>query len=131
LAALYFGGHALVDVAWWALVLRVGWIRGLFELDPTRHEVLNGFFLPDMVLLAVVSFAAAIALLRGWRGAIALAAVTTGGNAYAALYLAGWVIRGGHGWIGVVAMTIEAGIMVALIIALVRARCRVEYRSGT
>jgi hypothetical protein len=120
LAALYFGGHALVDLAWWAIVLSVGSIRGLFELDPTRHEVLNGFFLPDMVLLSIVSLIAAVALLRQWRGAIVMAAVTTGGNAYAALYLAGWVIRGGHGWIGVVAMTIEAGIMVALVIALVR-----------
>ena len=124
LAALYFGGHAALDLVWWLTVANVGWIRGWFELDPHRHEVLNGFFLPDMVILGAVSFVAAVAILRSWRSATALAGITTGGSAYASLYLAGWVIRGGHGWFGVVAMSIETAVMVACVMALTRARQR-------
>lgn len=51
-----------------------------------------------------------------------IAALVTGGSAYATLYLAGWVIRGGHGWFGVTAMSIETAIMAVLLVALVRER---------
>ncbi len=114
LAALYFGGHAVVDVAWWIGVLAVPRFRGWFELDPSQHRSLTSFVAGDSVLLFVVSVLAAIAVLRGWRSAAVLAGVVTGASAYCALYLYAWVIGGGHGWIGVVAMTVETAIMAVL-----------------
>ena len=110
----------MLDLVWWATVFTVARFRGWFELDVHSHRVLDGFFLPDMVLLGAVSFVAAVALYRRWRGAAVLTALTTGGSAYVTLYIIGWVIRGGHGWMGAVAMSIETGVMVALVIALAR-----------
>ena len=121
LAALYFGGHAILDLVWWVAVHNVAWFRGWFELDPARHRVLDAFLFPDTVLLFAVSGLAAVALLRQWRSAAVLAALTTGGSAYVTLYLAHWVLQGGHGWMGVAAMSIETGIM-AVFVALVTAR---------
>ena len=115
LAALYFGGHAVVDLAWWLAVKNIGWFRGWFELDPARPEVLDAFLVPDLVILAAASAVAAVALWREWRSAVVLAAVVTGGSAYATLYLAGWVILGGHGWMGVAAMSVETALMVVFV----------------
>ena len=114
-AALYFGGHAILDLAWWAAVHNVGWFRGWFELDPANHRVLDAFIFPDTVLLFAISGLAAIGLVRGWRSALVLAALTTGGSAYVTLYLAGWVLQGGHGWMGVAAMTIETALMAVFV----------------
>lgn len=120
LAILYFGGHAVLDLVWWAAVGTVDRFRGWFELAPHNHRVLNGFLLPDLVLLGVASFVAAVGLQRRWRGATVLAALTSGGSGYATLYIISWVVTGGHGWMGAVAMSIETGVMVALVVALVR-----------
>jgi hypothetical protein len=122
LAAAYFGGHAVLDLMWWLTVSNVARIRGWFELDATNRRVLDSFLLGDLLLLGVVSFAAAVALLREWRAATALAGVVTGASAYATLYLAGWVLRGGHGWMGVAAMTIETALMAVFIALLLKAR---------
>ena len=122
LAGAYFGGHALLDIAWWGSVASSDRIRGWFELDAAQGRSLDAFFFPDMVILFAASAIAAIALWRQWSSATVLAAVVTGGSAYATLYLAGWVIRGGHGWMGVAAMTIETAIMVGLLVALMRER---------
>src|SRR5581483_10694886 len=121
LAALYFGGHAVVDLAWWLVVATVGSIRGRFELDPAHHRVLDGFFVPDMVMLGALSCLVAIGIHRRWRGGVVLAAVVTGGSAYVTLYLAGWIARGGHGCMGVVAMTTETALMAIFVAALARA----------
>jgi hypothetical protein len=120
LAALYFGGHAAVDAGWWLVVATMGSIRGRFELDPAHHRVLDGFFVPDIVILGALSCLAAVGIHRRWRGGVVLAAVVTGGSAYVTLYLAGWVARGGHGWMGVAAMTIETALMVVLVVAVGR-----------
>lgn len=124
IAAIYFGGHAALDIVWWVTVLASPSIRGWFELDPERHRVLTAFIVPDSVILFVASAAAAVALVRGWRWAHVLVASVTGGSAYATLYLAGWVIDGGHGWLGVAAMSVETAVMAGLTIALVRAESR-------
>ena len=121
LSAVYFGGHAVVDLAWWLVVATVSSIRGWFELDPAHHRVLDGFFVPDMVILGALSCLAAVGIHRRWRGGVVLAAVVTGGSAYVTLYLAGWVARGGHGWMGVGAMTIETALMAVCVALLVRA----------
>jgi len=121
LAALYFGAHAILDVAWWAVVLTIDPIRGFFELDPATPRSLNAFIVGDAVILFVLSALASAAITRRSRYAIALASVVTGGSAYVALYLAGWVVLGGHGWIGIVAMTIETSLMIACVIGLARA----------
>jgi hypothetical protein len=120
LAAAYFGGHAVFGVVWWATVLSSPRARGWFELDAAQHRILNSFLLPDAVLLTVVSGIAAVAIVRGSRWAVALAAGVSGASAYATLLIAGWVIAGGHGWIGVLAMSLETAVMVVLTIALGR-----------
>jgi hypothetical protein len=122
LAAAYFGGHALLDLAWWGTVASSDRVRGWFELDVAQGRSLDAFFVPDMVILFVASAVAAVAIVRRWPSAHVLAALVTGGSAYATLYLAGWVLRGGHGWMGVFAMTVETAIMGALLIALMRER---------
>lgn len=121
-AAAYFGGHAVLDVAWWATVATSDRVRGWFELSSAQRRSLDAFFFPDMVILFAASAIAAIAILRRWPSANVLAALVTGGSAYATLYLAGWALRGGHGWMGVVAMSVETAIMVVLLWALVRER---------
>ena len=122
LAALYFGGHALLDVVWWGTVASSDRIRGWFELDPARGRSLDAFFLGDMAILFAASAIAALALVRQWPSSRVWAALVTGGSAYATLYLATWVIRGGHGWMGVVAMTIATAIMAVLVVVLQRER---------
>ena len=122
IAAAYFGGHALLDIAWWATVASSDRVRGWFDLDPEQARSLDAFFVPDMVILFAASAVAALAILRRWPSATVLAALVTGGSAYATLYLAGWVVRGGHGWMGVTAMSIETAIMAVLLWALVRER---------
>ena len=124
IAALYFGGHALVDLAWWLGVKNVAQFRGWFELDPGRPEVLDAFLMPDLVILGALSAIAAVALARNWRVAAILAGVVTGGSAYATLYLAGWVTLGGHGWMGVAAMSVETAVM-AVFVVVVTGRGRV------
>ena len=122
IAAAYFGGHALLDVAWWGTVASSDRVRGWFDLDPAQGRSLDAFFLADMAILFFVSAVAALAILRRWPSATVLAAMVTGGSAYATLYLAGWVLRGGHGWMGVAAMTAETAIMGGLLVALMRER---------
>ena len=124
LAAAYFGGHAVLDLAWWGTVATWDRFRGWFELDPTHHRSLDAFFFADLVILFAASVVAALAILRRWPSAPVWAAGVTGGSAYATLYLAGWVIRGGHGWFGVAAMSIETAIMAVFVVALTRARAQ-------
>jgi hypothetical protein len=115
LAALYFGGHAVLDALWWIAVKTSPSFRGWFDLDPDHDRVLDSFLFADLVLLGAVSAFAAVAIVRHWRSARALAAVTAGASAYATLYIIGWVLLGGHGWMGAVAMSIETAIMVVLV----------------
>jgi hypothetical protein len=122
LAAWYFGGHALLDLVWWGTVASSDRFRGWFDLDPGQGRALDAFFFPDMVILFVASAIAAGAILRRWRSANVLAALVTGGSTYATLYLAGWVIRGGHGWLGVVAMSVETTIMIVFLRLLMKER---------
>jgi hypothetical protein len=88
--------------------------------------VLNAFLLPDSIILFALSALAAVALLRGWRSALMLVAAVTGGSAYATLYIAAWVIDGGHGWMGAVAMTVETAVMGGFAIALARSEATAE-----
>jgi hypothetical protein len=92
--------------------------RGWFEFDPSRRRALDSFLFGDFVILFVLSAVAAVALMRGWRSRRALAALVAGGSAYATLYIIAWVVFGGHGWMGAVAMSIETGIMVVLVALL-------------
>jgi hypothetical protein len=118
LAALYFGGHAVVDVRWWIAVKASPSFRGRFDLDAGQSRVLGSFLVADLVLLGVVSAVAAVAILRRWPAARAVAGVAAGGSAYATLYIIGWVLLGGHGWMGAVAMSIETAVMVVFVAML-------------
>jgi hypothetical protein len=95
LAVPYLVVQAAAIPAWWLAMAAWPSVRGRFELDPGNRDVLDAFLLGDLVLLAGGSAVAAV--LR--RGRV-VGAVVAGGWAASTLTLAGWVLTGGHGWIG-------------------------------
>lgn len=64
LAAIYFGGHAVLNLLWWGAVASVPRFRGWFDLDPQQGRSLDAFFFADMVILFAASVVAAIAISR-------------------------------------------------------------------
>ena len=104
MGAAYLIGQALAVVVWWLGLVLSERVRGWFELDDGRHRVLSAFVLGDVVVLAVGSIVAALALLRQARSASQWVAGVAGGCTYSTLYLAAWVALGGDGAIGLVPM---------------------------
>lgn len=100
----YLVVQAVAVVAWWVGLVVSPSLRDWFELDGGRRDVLNAFVLGDLVVLAVGSAAAAVALQRGERWAGAIVAAVAGGCLYSTLYLAAWVGLGGVGAVGLVPM---------------------------
>lgn len=104
-AVAYLVVQATLAVAWWVGLLVSPDLRGRFELDPSRTEVLDAFLVADLVVFAGGSAVTAWMLVRRTASSPRAAALTAGGAAYATLYLAAWVVAGGHGWMGLVPMT--------------------------
>jgi hypothetical protein len=119
--AAYLVGQAIAVVVWWVALVASGQVRGWFELDGGRRDVLNAYVLGDVVVLAVGSTVAATALLRSVRSAPLWTAWVAGGCAYSTLYLAAWVAFGGVGAIGLVPMAIATGATSAIAVAAARA----------
>ena len=104
LGAAYLLGQAGAVVVWWLALVGSPTVRGWFELDEGRRDVLSAFVLGDLVVLAIGSVVAGMALLRRARWATTAVAWVAGGCAYSTLYLAAWVALGGRGAIGLVPM---------------------------
>ena len=91
--------------AWWLAMVAWPSVRGRFELDPGNRAVLDAFLPSDLVLLAGGSLLAAV---RPGRG---VTAVVAGAWAASTLILAGWVLAGGHGWIGLPPMIVGTAVV--------------------
>src|SRR5258706_12796814 len=96
--ATFLAVQASVTVGWWPARAMSTRVRGWFELDASNGDVLDAFFLGDVVVLAGGSLVACIALARAWPRASMVVVAVAGGAAYATLYLATWIVIGGHGW---------------------------------
>lgn len=121
LAVPYLGAQAVLAVAWWLGLGASASFRGWFELEPSRPAVLDAFLVADLVVLVGGSAMAAIGLARRRSWAPPATAAVSGGAAYATLYLAGWVLLGGHGWVGLVPM-----VAATTLTATVAVRLRIE-----
>ena len=104
-------------MAWWIGLQMSTAFRGWFELDPGHERVLDAFLVADLVVFVGGSLVTAVALARRSASAGLAAAVTAGGAAYATLYLAAWVVGGGHGWIGLVPMTVATVVTLTIAVA--------------
>jgi hypothetical protein len=102
LAVPYLVVQAAAVPAWWLAMAAWPSVRGRFELDPGNPDVLDAFLLGDLVLLAAGSAVAAAVLGRNR----VVGAVVAGGWAASTLTLAGWVLAGGHGWLGLPPMIV-------------------------
>lgn len=120
LAAGYLGLQAAAVVVWWLGLALSPTVRGWFEMDPDRPDVLTAFVAGDAVVLGPGSALAAAGLVRRSRWAAPVAAFVAGGCAYATLLLAAWVALGGRGTIGLVPMV--AATAASVTVALVAAR---------
>lgn len=103
-AAGYLAAQAAAVVVWWAALATSPRVRGWFEMDADRRDLLTAFAAGDAVVLALGSALAAAGLARGARWAVVAAATVTGGCLYATLLLAAWVGLGGDGAVGLVPM---------------------------
>ena len=104
MAVAYLTAQAAAVIAWWLALLVSPRVRGWFELDAGRRDVLSAFVVGDVVVLAVGSALAAVALGRDLPWARSCVAWVAGGCAYSTLYLAAWVGLGGRGAVGLLPM---------------------------
>jgi hypothetical protein len=104
LAATYLLVQAAAVPLWWLALALSPRVRGWFEVDTERHDVLSAFVVGDLVILLAGSIASAVGLLREADWATRSVAWVAGGSAYATLYLAAWVALGGHGAAGLAPM---------------------------
>lgn len=114
LVAAVLAGLAVLTVAWWLAMAASPSIRSRFELDEATPEVLSAFVLADLVVAAGGAALGALAVARGWSVASSVLAWTAGGWAYATLLLAGWVLLGGGGAVGLLPMVTATGIVSVL-----------------
>lgn len=112
---------AVAVPAWWLAMAAWPSLRGRFELDPGHRAVLDAYRPSDLVILAGGSAVAAVLLGRsgsaaGRAAGAARAAtlVVAGGWATTTLTLAGWVLAGGHGWMGLPPMVAGTALTIAV-----------------
>jgi hypothetical protein len=97
LFAGYLVVQALAGVVWWSALALSPTLRSWFELSPGRPEAVDAFLVADVLVVVLGSLVAARGVAGGARWAGAAVAFTTGGLAYATLYLVGWVALTGTG----------------------------------
>jgi hypothetical protein len=84
--------------------------------------VLDAFAIADLVVFAGGSAVTVLAVARQTGWAPLAASATAGGAAYATIWLIGWVLLGGHGWIGVPPMVAATSATTAVAVAISRRR---------
>lgn len=118
LVALYFAAQAAVTAGWWLSLQLAPAVRSAFELDRANHAVLDAFFPADLTVIICGSSLAAVAFARRWPWRRRVAGGVAGGFLYGALFMIGWVLRGGHGALGIPPMVM--GTLVSAALAVLR-----------
>lgn len=103
-ASVYFVLQGAGVIGWWLLLLIVPDSRLLFVLEGNRETSLMSFWLADLVLIAMGSFAAAFLISRQNKYAGAAVWMVTGAVSYATFYTFAFVMTTDRGWLGVVLM---------------------------
>lgn len=98
LAAGYYIFQGAAVVLWWTSLVVRPELRVHFQADPASEAALLAFWLPDLLILALGSAAAGVALHR--RAPLASVAISfvAGACAYATLYCLAASLWTGHGW---------------------------------
>jgi hypothetical protein len=101
-AAPYFALQGALTLLTWAVIFLWPPIRPHFQPPGIPELMMMGFFLPDMLLFAGASFAAAYGFARGARWRSSAAWLVTGAMGYAALYTLAILLATGTAWLPVV-----------------------------
>ena len=106
----YFALQAAGGVVLWAAIASSSTVRSWFELRADLPQVTDGFFLPDMVVVATSALAAWTVWTRQ-RAGLVLAGVALGGILYPTAYLFSWVTSSsGDGWIALAVMLVVSAL---------------------
>lgn len=104
-AGLFFALQSAAFAAWWLYLWLFPASRSIF-LPPGAAEIeLLAFALPDLLVAALASAAAAISLAVGARWAVPLAWFSAGAVVYATVYCIAWAALRNGGWINVALMS--------------------------
>lgn len=120
MAVGYLVAQAVLVALWWLGLVVSADFRELFELDLSSDRPLDAFVVGDALVLVVGSLLGAVLAARSSRWAALVAAVVAGAGAYATLYLAAWVVRGGRGAVGLVPMTMATAASAVVAVRLHR-----------
>lgn len=101
-AAPYFALQGALTLVVWAVIFLWPPIRPHFQPPGIPELMMMAFVVPDMVLFAGGSFAAARGIARGARWRSAAAWLVAGSMAYAALYTLTILLHTGTAWLPVV-----------------------------
>jgi protein-S-isoprenylcysteine O-methyltransferase Ste14 len=102
-AAVYFAFQGAAVIAWWLLLIFVPASRAYFKMGDS-DAALFAFWLPDLLLIALGSFAAAALCFADSRLISAALWFVAGANGYAALYCLAFALLTDSGWLGVALM---------------------------
>jgi hypothetical protein len=94
-AAAGFGLQAAAVPAWWLLLWWVPGSQALFFPSPGIDPTMRAFVVPDLVVLAGASGAAAWLIRRGDRRAPLVSWFAAGAACYAAAFTVAWAVRAG------------------------------------
>lgn len=102
-SVIYFALQSAAVVAWWLLLIFVPGSRAYFRMGDS-DATLFAFWLPDLLLIAVGSFAAAMLCYADSKLASAAMWFVAGATSYAALYCLAFALLNDSGWLGVALM---------------------------
>ena len=103
-AGIYFGFQAIAVAVWWGVLLTVPSSRDYFRMSETPDATLMAFWLPDLVLLAAGSAAAAVLCFSDSRLIPIVLWFVCGAISYTTLYCLAYAFLTDKGWLGVTLM---------------------------
>lgn len=115
--AAFFAGQGIAVLAWWVMLWQLPATRAWFTAPGWPQSTLIAFRLPDLLLLAGGSLAAAWLTLRASPAANAVRWLVAGAMAYGTLYCLGASLETGGAWLSVALMT--PGALASLAMALI------------
>ena len=104
-AAIYFALQGFGVVAWWIMLVLAPTTRRYFQLEAGSEKSLTAFWLADLGLLAIGSFAASQLCWRESKHAPAALWFVVGAITYATGYCLAFALITDNGWLGVVLMS--------------------------
>ncbi|HEX8565244.1 MAG TPA: isoprenylcysteine carboxylmethyltransferase family protein [Pyrinomonadaceae bacterium] len=102
-SAVYFAFQSAAVVVWWLLLIFFPESRAYFRMGDS-DATLFAFWLPDLLLIGVGSFAAATLCYADSKLASAAMWFVAGAISYAALYCLAFALLNDSGWLGVALM---------------------------